>query len=143
MVFHLIGIIEKKGYPRQGVTQNWKEVLIDICLKVSVYLPLLKKHLLQTIIPCVDVQNYVTCCEVLKLTYFPLLSGTQYYLFMFSSRRKEQSISVWRGINHKSHFIHETGNSKEGCFHINLAWSSKRCEHLYDEMKEDTMPLRP
>ena len=34
-----------------------------------------------------------------------------------------------------SHIIRETGNSKEGFFHINLAWSSKRCEHLYDEMQ--------
>ena len=36
-----------------------------------------------------------------------------------------------------SHIIHETGNLKEGCFHINLSQSSKRCENFHDEMHEE------
>ena len=60
-----------------------------------------------------------------------------------------------------SHINRETGNWKEGCFHINLSWSSsdwvklglawytmesssekreklsRRCEHLHDEMHEE------
>ena len=74
---------------------------IEVSLKVIVDIPLLKKYLLQTIIPCVDVENYVTCCEVLNLTYFPSMSSKKYYLFVFSSRKKDLSISVWRGIDRR------------------------------------------
>ena len=54
---------------------------IEVSLKVIVDLPLLKKYLLQIIIPCVTLENYVTCCEVLNLTYFPSLSSKKYCLF--------------------------------------------------------------
>ena len=60
---------------------NVKFFHIVVILKVIVDLPLLKKYLLQTIIPCIAVENSVTCCEVLNLNYFPLLSSNKYSLF--------------------------------------------------------------
>ena len=62
---------------------NVKFKHIEVSLKVIVDLPLLKKYLLQTIIPCVAIENSVTCYEVLKLTYFPSLSSKEYSLFVF------------------------------------------------------------
>ena len=104
---------------------------------MTVYLPLLKKYLLQTIIPCVDVDNFVTCCEVLNLNYFPSFSTKNIICLCF--HRGERSCQYLCGgeLILGSHIIRETRNSKEYCFHINLSWSSRRCENLHDEMQEE------
>ena len=36
-----------------------------------------------------------------------------------------------------SHNIHETRNSKEGFFHINLSLSLRICDHFHDEMHKE------
>ena len=110
---------------------------IEVSLKVIVDLPVLKKYVLQNIIPCVAVENSVTCCEVLNLTYFPSLSRKKYFLYIFNQGERSCQSLCGGELILGSHIIRETWNSKEGYFHINLAWSSKRCEHLHDEMQEE------
>ena len=67
---------------------NAKFLHIEVNLKVIVDLPLLTQYLLQTIIPCVAIENYVTYCEVLNLTYFLSFSNKKYYFFLVLIKAK-------------------------------------------------------
>ena len=82
--------------------QVWVQLVPPIiCLKVSLDLPLLKKYLLQTIIPCAAVENYVTYCEVLNLTYFPSLQERNILCFSFIKAKGFVNLCVCKGIDHR------------------------------------------
>ena len=89
--------------------------------------------------------NYRELCYLLwgvELDLFPIIVKQEIFFVCFLIKAKGV-VNIYVEVNWSWDLISfvrlEIWNKVVS--HINLAWSSKKCEHLYDEIREETMPL--